>query len=210
MSTPFRSEVETVREQLRRAEERVRELSAENAELVHVRGPRRREKARIVATLGAIAGALIAGYFAGSCQGHFLIPELDREYLRQTACGLAQERASQASEKLAVASEKLAACQQELAKPSSSTLLDCQSGDPLCDRSFSRSFESTRASATVAGLQESLESCLKPRKPLALRVLVAVAPPKGRGVGITSEERKCAVDTLRHADIDDQNEALKR
>jgi hypothetical protein len=212
MSTPFRSELEQVREQLRRSEERVQALTDENAEMVRASNVRGRTRARIVVMSGGVGAVLAVGYLMGSCKvGQAtavrdqkiseMARELKLEQLKQDTC-LAEERRT---------SEDLAVCRKAhaplaLGVEESCTLCACQHGDPLCTCPPGRAFDRSAAAVTMSQLQVVLKPCFT--RPASFHVTVTFGPSGGvdaANVNPTSDinpvEKACLVEALHHATV---------
>jgi hypothetical protein len=216
MSTPFRSELEHVREQLRRSEERVQALTDENAEMVNASNVRGRTKGRMVVILGGVTAALAVGYLVGSCEVARVAAvrdqkiwemahELKLEHTKQDTC-LADERKT--SEDLAVCRKALEP--RGLGGPSdveeSCTLCTCQRGDPLCTCAPGRAFDRAAAAVTMSQLQAVLKPCFT--RQASFHVTVTFGPSGGvdaTNINPTTDikpvEKDCLADALRHATV---------
>jgi hypothetical protein len=220
MGTPFRSDVEVVREQLRRAEESLQALSDENAELAragNVRGRTRARTALVAAGIGAIfaVGCLVGG-LVGAARAAATGALRERE-LAATIRSSKESLASAQADAFTASLEhdrRYADCQRELAVCRSTDLglipactpTNCTGGDPLCNRNLMRAFDSfffgtydsIGTSDELHSIERALMRCLTPPRPLGLRVLVAVAPDEhvGSNAPLTADETKCAVRTL--------------
>ncbi len=222
MSDPFRSEVEPLREKLRRAEERIAELTEDKAKLERVSAGRD-PSPRILAMTIAFSMMIVALVIGVAC-GIFshgattrseettraLSRDVETERMKAESCkdDLVSERASHARCTATLRGDDAPAHAQ--AAPSDAARCACPPGDPLCTCAPAL-FDRAAAADALAGVHRALEGCLVPARQLGIHATVtfaasgipavAMIDQLGDEAKLTPTEKGCITKELFHVKV---------
>ena len=186
MSSPFRSEAEQIREQIRRAEESLEPLRREHADLLKRVGSERQSRLRALLLGGVVITLLVFGYGFG----HLSVERTARaERLEQqrwwshiTEQESAAVRACDA-EKQSIArdvdrcEEQVTLIRQSVAqtKAARAATCRCPREDPFCTCHDDPPFDDHAAEAALQSARASIEDCVHPNRDVFLQTTVTFA-----------------------------------
>lgn len=186
MPSPFRSEAEQIREQIRRAEESLEPLRREHADLLKLVGTERRSRIRSV-MLGGLAIALTAlGYGGGRLsveraaraeqleQQQWWSNITEQESAAVRACNAENQSITRDIDRC---EEQVTLIRQSVAevKIAQAATCRCPREDPFCTCHDDPPFDNHAAETTLQNASAPIADCVQPRRDVFLQTTVTFA-----------------------------------
>lgn len=198
MSSPFRSEAEQIREQIRRAEESLEPLRREHADLLELVGTERRARIRSVMLGGVVIALTALGYGSARLsvertaraeqveQQQWWSNITEQESAAVRACNAENQSITRDIDRC---EEQVTLIRKSVAqtKAARAATCRCPREDPFCTCHDDPPFDDHAAEATLQNASAPITDCVQPRRDLVLETTVTFGA-SGRAEIVSVEE----------------------